>query len=108
MYYTLDGSVPTQQDTLYQGETLELNFTTVIRARAFRQDGYMPSDTVTGTYFINAYHSLPIVSLVADPDDLWNPETGILTVGDNVWTSPTVFPSRTLCTAISKKKPTWA
>ena len=84
VYYTLDGSVPTQQDTLYQGETLELNFTTVIRARAFRQDGYMPSDTVTGTYFINAYHSLPIVSLVADPDDLWNPETGILTVGDNV------------------------
>ena len=84
VYYTLDGSIPTQQDTLYQGETLEFNFTSVVRARAFRQDGYMPSDTVTGTYFINAYHTLPIVSLVADPDDLWNEETGILTVGDNV------------------------
>lgn len=84
VYYTLDGSVPTQESTLYQGEPLEFAFTTVLRARAYRTDGTLPSETVTGTYFVNAYHALPIVSLVADPNELWNPETGILTVGENV------------------------
>ena len=69
VYFTTDGSIPTRNDTEYHGETIEINFTSVLRARAFSDDsGYRASDTVTGTYFINAYHSLPIVSLVAAPE----------------------------------------
>lgn len=84
VYYTTDGSIPTANSTLYNGETIELNFTTVLRARAFSDEGLRPSNVVTGTYFINAYHNLPIVSLVCDPDELWNPDHGMLTVGPNV------------------------
>lgn len=86
VYYTTDGSVPTEKGTIYTaGEVLEFSRVTPLRARAFDPSGLLqPSDTATQTYFPNVYHTLPIVSLVADPDVLWNPETGILTVGDNV------------------------
>ncbi len=84
VYFTTDGSTPTRDSALYQGQVLELNFTTVIRARAFSDTGLEPSTVTTGTYFINAYHALPVVSLVCDPDELWNETDGILTAGPNV------------------------
>ena len=85
VYYTTDGSIPTQASKPYNGETIELNSTaTVLRARAFSDSGLQPSQVITGSYFINAYHSLPIVSLVADPEALWHPETGMLTIGENI------------------------
>ena len=84
VFYSTDGSTPTQNSTPYNGERLELNFTSVIRARAFDASGLRPSDVLTGTWFINAYHTLPVVSVVTDPDNLWNKETGMLTIGDNV------------------------
>ncbi|MGN1020481.1 MAG: lamin tail domain-containing protein, partial [Aristaeellaceae bacterium] len=87
VYYTTDGSIPTRQSTLYQGERIELNFTTVLRARAYSDAGLEPSDVITGSYFINAYHTLPIVSLTIDPKELWDPDTGMLVMGDNVDTS---------------------
>ena len=87
VYYTTDGSIPTRMSTLYQGERIELNFTTVLRARAYSDVGLEPSDVITGSYFINAYHSLPIVSLAIDPQELWDPDTGMLVMGDNVDTS---------------------
>lgn len=86
VYYTTDGAIPTKESgILYEeGETVELKFTTVLRARAFSLVDLEPSDTVTGSYFINAYHTLPVVSLVCDPDELWNPTDGMLTVGPDV------------------------
>ncbi len=86
VYYTLDGSVPTREaGTPYHGETINIAYTTVIRARAFPDDPqYSPSTVTTATYLINAYHSLPVVSVVVDPWDLWNPETGMLTIGDDI------------------------
>ncbi|HPF86810.1 MAG TPA: lamin tail domain-containing protein [Candidatus Limiplasma sp.] len=86
VYYTTDGSIPTQEDTLYtEGEVLTFSRVTPLRARAFDPDGFLQSSaTVTQTYFVNVYHAFSIVSIVADPDELWNEETGMLTVGDNV------------------------
>ena len=84
VFYTTDGATPTQNSTPYNGERLELNFTSVIRARAFSAGELRPSEVLTGTYFINAYHTLPVVSIVTDPDNLWNKENGMLVVGDNV------------------------
>ena len=83
VFYTTDGSIPTQNSTAYNGERLELNFTTVLRARAFSTGTIKPSDTITGTYFINAFHALPLVSIVTDPKNLWDEEWGMLTVGNN-------------------------
>ena len=84
VFYTLDGSEPTRESTPYDGETLEIDATTVIRARAFAEKMVRPSDTLTGTFFIHADHSLPVVSVTVDPDDLWNPKSGMLTVGKGV------------------------
>ena len=92
VFYTTDGSTPTLNANPYHGERLELNFTTVLRARAFSTGTIKPSDTLTGTFFINAYHSLPVVSVTTDPDNLWNKETGMLVTGDNVFKEPGKLP----------------
>ena len=92
VYYTTDGSTPTQNSTAYNGERLELNFTTVIRARAFATGTTKPSDPITGTFFINAFHALPIVSIVTDPKNLWDEEWGMLTIGRNAVKEPGKLP----------------
>ena len=84
VYYTSDGSEPDRSSALYAGEDLIMNYTTVIRAKAFADGNVRPSETLTGTFFVNAYHSLPVVSVTVDPDDLWDRERGMLTVGNNV------------------------
>lgn len=84
VYYTLDGSIPTIENaTQYQaGESINIPRVTVLRARAFDLSGTLqPSETITQTYLLNLYHSLPVVSLVTDPDELWNEQTGMLTAG---------------------------
>ena len=86
VYYTTDGSEPGQDDTVYNaGDVLEFSRVTPLRARAFDPSGMLqPSVTITQTYFLNVYHTLPVVSIITDPDTLWNPETGMLTAGPNV------------------------
>ena len=84
VYYTTDGLEPTQESYPYNGETFQINHTTVVRARAFGEGTARPSDILTGTFFINAYHGLPVVSVTVDPKNLYDPEWGMLTVGNNV------------------------
>ncbi len=92
VYYTTDGSTPTQDAKPYKGERLELNFTSVIRARAFATGMTKPSDTVTGTFFIGAFHSLPLVSIVTDPKNLWDEEWGMLVTGKDAIKEPGKLP----------------
>ena len=92
VFYTTDCTTPTQNSNPYHGERLELNFTTVIRARAFSTGSVKPSDTLTGTFFVNANHTLPVVSVVTEPDNLWNKENGMLVTGDNVVKEPGKLP----------------
>ena len=92
VFYTTDCTTPTQNSNPYHGERLELNFTTVIRARAFSTGSVKPSDTLTGTFFINANHTLPVVSVVTEPDNLWNKQTGMLVTGDDVVKEPGKLP----------------
>jgi hypothetical protein len=58
---------------------------TVVRAKAINQKTGEASITVTQTYFIGKdvnHYTLPVVSLVVDPDDLFNGKTGIYVLGE--------------------------
>ncbi|MDO4493317.1 MAG: lamin tail domain-containing protein [Clostridia bacterium] len=87
VYYTVDGSVPTEQSTRYDG-TLNFTANTVLRARAFRS-GFQPSDTATASYFIaqptetidSHKTDFAIVSLVSDNAAFFDKQTGIYIAG---------------------------
>lgn len=80
--YTLDCTEPTLTSPLYEGP-IEIPKTTVVRARAF-QGGLNPSTVATQTYFISVYHTMPIISLVTEPENITNPDTGMLADGPNL------------------------
>lgn len=80
IYYTTDGSVPTLESTKYSG-ALTISKTTVLRA-AIATDGNIGLST-TNSYIYNVNHTLPVVSICTDPDNLWDYYTGIYTKGPN-------------------------
>ena len=77
--YTLDGTDPTENSPVYR-EPIEIRKNTVVRARAFRE-GVEPSQVVSQTYLISVYHTMPVVCITTDPDNLWNDETGMFADG---------------------------
>ncbi len=84
IYYTTDCSTPTASSNRYDGP-ISLDHNTVIRAVAMR-DGYLTGSVNSGTYLFtgdDVNHALPIVTLVTDPDNLWDGKTGIYAFGEN-------------------------
>ncbi len=81
IYYTTDGSIPTESDSLYS-HPIEIIKTTVIRAQVF-DSNYQPSKTITSTYFINENSELPIFSIVTNPENFFSDERGIYVAGTN-------------------------
>ena len=79
LYYTLDGSLPTK-DSRHYSKPLVIEETKVLRVRAFK-NGLIPSEILTRTFFIDQTHSLPVLSLITDPANLWDEYTGIYTEG---------------------------
>ncbi len=73
--YTLDGSIPELSSTIYSAPIIVSN-TTIIRARVYKED-ILPGKTITHTYFINITNSLPIISLVTSPSNLYDYNIGI-------------------------------
>lgn len=78
--YTTDGSEPTETNGFDYAGPITLTENASLRARGF-QDGLRPSNITTATFLLNVYHSLPIICLTCDPDDLYNDEDGILALG---------------------------
>ncbi len=71
VYYTTDGSVPNEYDTLYtEGKVLMFTQNTVLRAIAYGDDS-LPSDVVTQTYLIGEPHDIPVISVSGDPQALF-------------------------------------
>lgn len=83
IYYTLDGSEPTEQSFLSTGEPLVIDRTTVVRARQFVPGKYAP-DITTRTYIVREPSTdLPIVSVTSDPRRFWSDSLGIFAYGPN-------------------------
>ncbi len=78
--FTVDGSVPTYTvGTVYTQPihlSADLPAVTVIRARAVLPGGES-GPVVSASYFVGVPAELPLMSLIIDPDDLWDPERGI-------------------------------
>jgi hypothetical protein len=83
--YTRDCSEPDTSDPLF---TTPIPATTqgatILRARAF-ETGLWPGPICTNTYLVNAepLGDIPIFSLVTEPDNLWDWDTGIYVLGPN-------------------------
>jgi hypothetical protein len=73
--FTTDGSIPTELSQSYSS-AIDVNTTTVIRAKTFAQD-MLPSPMATNTYIINRTSTLPVISIAADPNDLFDESIGI-------------------------------
>ena len=89
IYYTTDGTLPSNtHGTKYTGE-IAMSKNTVLRAIAY-VDGYLPSAINTASYlFKDDAHSycggftVPIVSIVSDPANFTNDTIGMATIGTN-------------------------
>lgn len=66
LYYTTDGSYPTENSRQYTGP-ITLKKTTALRIVSIEK-GKLPSDVITAVYIINENHTLPVVSIVAVPE----------------------------------------
>ena len=72
IFYTLDCSAPDETSTPYTGP-IAVTDTTVVRAVAY-QEGYLPSYSSSQSYLYDAEHTMRVVSMVADPEDIFGPE----------------------------------
>ena len=88
IYYTTDGSTPTEESKLYE-EPFEIKENKAIRAKAY-VDGQLASDVLTGTFILKTPYSesctgkdLPVVSIVTDELFLKDDEIGICVKGTN-------------------------
>lgn len=69
IYYTTDGSAPTESSIPYT-EAFVISETTTLRARAFLADA-LPSRVATNTYIDAGEFDLDVISLVTDSINLW-------------------------------------
>lgn len=81
IHYTTDGSIPTANSPTYTGP-ITVDKTTAVRARAFKE-GLLGSKTDSKTFLIDIPHTLPVVSLITDPPNLFDPYYGIYVLGAN-------------------------
>ena len=84
--YTTDGTTPTLENGSTSDDGVfnignQKNY--VYRFRLFK-DGYLPSDVATHTYIYNmTNYYLPVVSIVTDPDNLYDDMIGCYVDGKN-------------------------
>lgn len=79
IYYTLDGSRPTTDSTLYGGEPIEVTETTAIRTFAV-VEGKITSPVVTYNYLIDTPdYTLPVMKIAVKDEDVFG-KNGIYTL----------------------------
>ncbi|MFZ5939254.1 MAG: CotH kinase family protein [Bacteroidota bacterium] len=81
IYYTLDGSEPDENSSLYSGP-VSITKNTVFRA-VQAAEGYSKHWIASATFLFNITTSLPVISLISDPENLWDDYKGIYVTGLN-------------------------
>ena len=75
IYYTTDGSFPGVKSNKYTNE-ITIDKTTVIKAVSYKE-GYLSSDIVSRTFFVERHHDLAIISISADESSFFG-DRGII------------------------------
>ncbi|MEE9429604.1 MAG: lamin tail domain-containing protein [Melioribacteraceae bacterium] len=73
--FTLDGSMPSSNSSTYQSP-IQILKTEVVRARSF-ENNKLPGKIISKSFFINTNNTLPIVSIITEPDLFFANTTGI-------------------------------
>ena len=79
--YTLDSTEPDENSMIYS-TPINIENTTVVRARVF-ETGHIPSTIKSRAYIYNINHTLPVVSLITEPNNLFDADDGIYVFGDS-------------------------
>lgn len=92
--FTTDGSVPRHETGTVYARSIRLSAqmpaVTVVRARAILPNGDL-GPVASASYWVGIQASLPMMSLIVDPQDLWDPEQGLYvkaTQRGDVWERP--------------------
>lgn len=88
-FFTIDGSLPDTNSYKYD-TAFYIDSTIVFRIQYF-SDSLLKGPLSNYTYFINDSSELDIYSLITDPENLWNQETGIYAYGNQYWPNPPYF-----------------
>ncbi|MFZ1288954.1 MAG: CotH kinase family protein [Melioribacteraceae bacterium] len=80
-FYTLDGSEPDSNSNIFP-KNLIITSTKIVKVKSF-QNNFLPSKTITQTYFIGQNEYLPVISISTDPYNLWDYNYGIYVLGPN-------------------------
>lgn len=76
IYYTIDGSFPTNKSLKYD-KPIVITKTMTIKAVSYKEN-YLSSDCISRTFFVGRIHNLPIVSISTSNNDL-NGSNGLFT-----------------------------
>jgi hypothetical protein len=79
IHYTTDASLPTENSPIYTAPIRIAN-NQVVRAGFFAA-GYLPAEIDSKTYLFNTNHEIDFVTLVTDPDNFFDADTGIYVTG---------------------------
>ncbi|TAL70764.1 MAG: T9SS type A sorting domain-containing protein [Bacteroidetes bacterium] len=86
--YTTDGTDVSDTSTIYDKNSIVIDSSVVIRAKAY-QENLFPSKEIVNTYILNDNSSLPVVSFAISPKLLWDTVSGIFN-NKNIWPAPEI------------------
>lgn len=89
IYYTTDGSEPTQSSTLYTSP-IQITKTVTVRSRCYKT-GYLYSEGVSQSYIVGRDHGMPVICLTTEAANLYSDATGIFAEGTGFDSESSVY-----------------